>query len=236
MAAQTAAFHASTALSAEVPEYDIVTMPALSPTMETGTIVEWTVQPGEEVAAGNLLCEVETDKATMGFEFQDDAVVAKYLVEPGTEITVGTPVAIIIEDADDFAAFQAADSEGLIVVDAPAAPPTTPEANERGRNPTPPPAPAAVAAAPAAPLPAEIPTSAATPVDAPAPAVLKAEPESVVVVEGAPEAPAVVSLDRVYCAPQWGTMAAKSALSNKMGQDQAAYIAKYGSTGQSPIA
>ena len=63
--------------------------------------------------------------------------------------------------------------------------------------------------------------------DAPAPAVLKAEPESVVVVEGAPEAPAVVSLDRVYCAPQWGTMAAKSALSNKMGQDQAAYIAKY---------
>ena len=131
------------ALSTDVPSYEVVTMPALSPTMETGTIVEWTVQPGEEVAAGSLLCEVETDKATVGFEFQDDAVIAKYLVEAGAEIAVGTPVAITVDDDDSFAAFQTADAAGLIVVDAAAAPPAA--------APAAPPAPAPSAPAPAAP-------------------------------------------------------------------------------------
>ena len=130
-----------------------VLMPALSPTMEAGTIVEWTVAPGGEVAAGSLLCEVETDKATVGFEFQDDAIIAKYLVEAGTEVAVGTPVAITVDDDDAFAAFKTADSAGQISIDNTAAaaidsivtPPPEPSlADSQMANAAPPPAPVQV--------------------------------------------------------------------------------------------
>lgn len=70
---------------------------------------------GEELSAGSVICDITTDKAIVPFEVQDDAVIAKYLIGAGTEVPTGTPVAIFVEDADDFAAFQAADAEGLIV-------------------------------------------------------------------------------------------------------------------------
>ena len=82
-------------------------MPALSPTMSQGNLVEWTVKEGQEVAPGDSLAEVETDKATMTWENQDDGFVAKLLVPAGAQgIEVGTPVLVLVEDEADVAAFK----------------------------------------------------------------------------------------------------------------------------------
>ena len=62
-----------------------ILMPALSPTMEEGTLAKWLVKEGDEVASGDLLAEIETDKATMEFEAVDEGVVGKLLVAEGTE-------------------------------------------------------------------------------------------------------------------------------------------------------
>ncbi|MEH6789699.1 pyruvate dehydrogenase complex E1 component subunit beta [Parasphingorhabdus sp.] len=69
-------------------------MPALSPTMEVGTVAKWLVKEGDEVASGDILAEIETDKATMEFEAVDEGVITKILVEAGTdEVAVGTVIA-----------------------------------------------------------------------------------------------------------------------------------------------
>lgn len=82
-------------------------MPALSPTMSSGNLVEWKVKEGQEITAGDLIAEVETDKATLSWENQDDGYVAKLLVAEGTQgIEVGTPVAILVENEDQMAAFK----------------------------------------------------------------------------------------------------------------------------------
>jgi pyruvate dehydrogenase E2 component (dihydrolipoamide acetyltransferase) len=83
-------------------------MPALSPTMEEGTLAKWLVKEGDEVKSGDILAEIETDKATMEFEAVDEGKIAKILVPEGTEgVTVGAPIAILAgegEDASDVAA------------------------------------------------------------------------------------------------------------------------------------
>ncbi len=77
-------------------------MPALSPTMEQGTLAKWLVKEGDSVSAGDLLAEIETDKATMEFEAIDDGVIAKILVAEGTEnVKVGTEIAIITGEGED---------------------------------------------------------------------------------------------------------------------------------------
>jgi pyruvate dehydrogenase E1 component beta subunit len=82
-------------------------MPALSPTMEEGTLAKWLVKEGDSVTSGTVLAEIETDKATMEFEAIDEGVVAKILVAEGTdEVKVGTVIAILTgegEDADGVA-------------------------------------------------------------------------------------------------------------------------------------
>lgn len=81
-------------------------MPALSPTMSQGNIAKWQVKVGDEVKAGTILAEVETDKATLGFENQDDGYVAKLLVPDGAkDVPVGQPVAVLVEDASAIPAF-----------------------------------------------------------------------------------------------------------------------------------
>ena len=93
-------------------------MPALSPTMESGTITQWHKAPGDELAAGDVLCDVETDKATVAFDVQDEGVLAKVISEAGSgEVLVGAPVAVIVEDAASFAAFAEADAAGKVVLD-----------------------------------------------------------------------------------------------------------------------
>jgi pyruvate dehydrogenase E2 component (dihydrolipoamide acetyltransferase) len=80
-------------------------MPALSPTMEEGTLAKWLVKEGDTVAAGDLLAEIETDKATMEFEAVDEGTIAKILVDEGTdEVKVGTVIALIAGEGEDVAA------------------------------------------------------------------------------------------------------------------------------------
>src|SRR5947208_3779574 len=77
-------------------------MPALSPTMEEGTLAKWLVKEGDKVAAGDLLAEIETDKATMEFEAVDEGTVAKIVVPEGTdEVKVGTVIALIAAEGED---------------------------------------------------------------------------------------------------------------------------------------
>ena len=77
-------------------------MPALSPTMEEGTLAKWLVKEGDTVAAGDLLAESETDKATMEFEAVDEGTIAKILVPEGTdEVKVGTVIALIAGEGED---------------------------------------------------------------------------------------------------------------------------------------
>ena len=84
-------------------------MPALSPTMEEGTLAKWMVKVGDSVKSGDLLAEIETDKATMEFEAVDEGVVSEILVAEGTDgVKVGTVIALISGEGEDAAAPKAA--------------------------------------------------------------------------------------------------------------------------------
>ncbi len=91
-----------------------ILMPALSPTMEEGTLAKWLVKEGDTVASGDLLAEIETDKATMEFEAVDEGTVGKLLVAEGTEaVKVNTPIAVLLDDgesADDIGTSPAPDA------------------------------------------------------------------------------------------------------------------------------
>ncbi|MGB5871002.1 MAG: biotin/lipoyl-containing protein, partial [Albidovulum sp.] len=78
-----------------------ILMPALSPTMEEGTLAKWLVKEGDTVSSGDILAEIETDKATMEFEAVDEGVVGKILVAEGTAgVKVNTAIAIMLEDGE----------------------------------------------------------------------------------------------------------------------------------------
>ncbi|SPF76581.1 Dihydrolipoyllysine-residue acetyltransferase component of pyruvate dehydrogenase complex [Aliiroseovarius pelagivivens] len=116
-----------------------ILMPALSPTMEEGTLAKWLVKEGDEVASGDLLAEIETDKATMEFEAVDEGIIGKILVAEGTEaVRVNTAIAVLLEDGE---------SADDIVASAPAAPAATEAAPAAAE------AAAPAASAPAAPAP-----------------------------------------------------------------------------------
>src|SRR5690349_6382559 len=76
-------------------------MPALSPTMEEGTLAKWLVKEGDDVKSGDILAEIETDKATMEFEAVDEGKIAKILVPEGTDgVKVGQPIALLAADGE----------------------------------------------------------------------------------------------------------------------------------------
>ncbi|WP_347313122.1 pyruvate dehydrogenase complex dihydrolipoamide acetyltransferase [Defluviimonas sp. SAOS-178_SWC] len=78
-----------------------ILMPALSPTMEEGTLAKWLVKEGDTVSSGDILAEIETDKATMEFEAVDEGIVGKILVSEGTAgVKVNTPIAILVEEGE----------------------------------------------------------------------------------------------------------------------------------------
>ncbi len=90
-----------------------ITMPALSPTMEEGTLAKWNVKPGDTVEAGMVIAEIETDKATMEVESIDDGVVAQILVEAGTEgVKVNALIAVLAEEGEDPTSIKAGASNG----------------------------------------------------------------------------------------------------------------------------
>ncbi len=101
-----------------------ITMPALSPTMEEGTLAKWLVKEGDNVASGDIIAEIETDKATMEVEAVDEGIVGKILVPEGSEnVKVNAVIAILLEEGES------ADDIGK-VKDAPALAPITPNAPE----------------------------------------------------------------------------------------------------------
>src|SRR5579875_2535856 len=84
-----------------------IKMPALSPTMEEGTLAKWLVKEGDTVSAGDLMAEIETDKATMEFEAVDEGTIARIVVPEGSEgVKVGAVIAILAEDGEDAAAVE----------------------------------------------------------------------------------------------------------------------------------
>ncbi|XP_055386125.1 dihydrolipoyllysine-residue acetyltransferase component of pyruvate dehydrogenase complex, mitochondrial isoform X2 [Condylostylus longicornis] len=130
---------------ADLPSHIKVNLPALSPTMEQGTIVSWEKKEGDKLNEGDLLAEIETDKATMGFETPEEGYLAKILIPAGQkDVKVGKLVCIIVESQDDVAAFKDFKDDGA-AAPAPAAPKPAAAA--------PPPPPAAAAAPPPPPPP-----------------------------------------------------------------------------------
>jgi pyruvate dehydrogenase E2 component (dihydrolipoamide acetyltransferase) len=126
-----------------------IKMPALSPTMEEGTLAKWLVKVGDKVSSGDIMAEIETDKATMEFEAVDEGTIAEIAVAEGTEgVKVGTVIATLAEEGEDLASAKAAGGAAEAAPKAAQAP-----------------APAAKEAAPAA---------TAEPAPAPAPAMAKA--------------------------------------------------------------
>ena len=88
-----------------------ILMPALSPTMEEGTLAKWLVKEGDAVASGDLLAEIETDKATMEFEAVDEGIIGKLLVAEGTEnVAVNSAIAVLLEDGESSSEVEAAPS------------------------------------------------------------------------------------------------------------------------------
>ena len=164
-----------------------ITMPALSPTMTEGKLAKWHVKEGDTVKAGQVLCEIETDKATMEVEAVDEGVIGKILIAEGTEgVAVNTPIAVLLEEGEDKSAIKDAAPAAAKPAAAPAAPAAPkPEAK---------PAEAAKAPAAAAPKPA-------------APAAPSSSPSS------APAAkPAAQSGERIFVSPLAKRMAEQAKL------------------------
>lgn len=93
-----------------------ILMPALSPTMEEGTLAKWMVKEGDTVTSGDIIAEIETDKATMEIESVDEGTVGKILIAEGTEgVLVNTPIAVILEEGEDASA-----ADAIVAVPAPA--------------------------------------------------------------------------------------------------------------------
>ncbi|MEZ5884559.1 MAG: pyruvate dehydrogenase complex E1 component subunit beta [Paracoccaceae bacterium] len=104
-----------------------ILMPALSPTMEEGTLAKWLVKEGDTVTSGQILAEIETDKATMEFEAVDEGIVGKILVAEGTAgVKVNTPIAVLVEEGESADAVPAA--KPAAEAPAPAAPAAAPVA------------------------------------------------------------------------------------------------------------
>ncbi|WP_334129198.1 pyruvate dehydrogenase complex dihydrolipoamide acetyltransferase [Sneathiella sp.] len=92
-----------------------VTMPALSPTMTEGKLATWHVKEGDRVAAGDVLAEIETDKATMEVEAVDEGTVGKILIPGGTEnVAVNTPIAVLLEEGEEASALENYEAKGAV--------------------------------------------------------------------------------------------------------------------------
>ncbi len=104
-----------------------ILMPALSPTMEEGTLAKWLVKQGDTVASGDIMAEIETDKATMEFEAVDEGVIGQILVVEGTEgVAVNTPIAVLLEEGEDAsAAIVNTPAPAAVELDTPAAAPAS---------------------------------------------------------------------------------------------------------------
>lgn len=136
-----ASFSTSIANFGKFPPHTVIQMPALSPTMTQGNIAAWSKSEGDELAPGEPIAEIETDKATMDFEFQEEGYLAKILLDAGaSDVPVGKPIAVYVEDSADVAAFKdftAADAGEAAAPAAPAAEVETPKETPKSAEPAP---------------------------------------------------------------------------------------------------
>lgn len=127
-----------------------ILMPALSPTMEEGTLARWLVKEGDTVSSGDILAEIETDKATMELEAVDEGVIGKILIAAGTSgVKVNEPIAVLLEEGEDASAAEAPPAPTAAPTAAGEAPKEAPKAEAAA--PTSAPASTPVSPAPAAP-------------------------------------------------------------------------------------
>jgi pyruvate dehydrogenase E2 component (dihydrolipoamide acetyltransferase) len=212
----------SSSSSEEMPYHIVMGLPALSPTMSSGALAEWYVSEGDKFSAGDAVAKIETDKATIDFEAQDDGFVARLLMEAGNgvDIPVGTPIMITVEEEDSIAAFKGYVPPAIAVE----APPVPAAAAAAAATPPPPP----VAAVVAPPTPA---AAAPAPVSATPP-----PPPAAPVAASVVSAPAATSAGTHPVAVAWGLLATKaSPLAKSLAKKQHTYVDLYGTTGQPPI-
>ncbi len=188
--------------------------------MESGTLARWVMAEGAEMAPGDVIAEVQTDKASVDFESQDDGYLARILIADGTEgIAIGSVLGVRVEDEADIAAFKDVTLEQMQETDAPPAPKE--EATAPAPAPTPAPAPAP------APAPKhEEPKAAAAPAPAPSPAP-KAAPK--------PSAEAASADLSFVPFPEWGSSAVQAPLhAATVGAGLKRYHAAFGDTLTAP--
>eukprot|EP00903_Cladosiphon_okamuranus_P014573 g13515.t1 len=186
--------------------------------MTHGNIGTWGKQEGDEIAAGDVVCEVETDKATVDFDAQDDSFMAKHLVEAGTQdIAVGTPIFVTVDDADSVAAFKDFEVEAVVAEE--------PEAE------------AVPAPEPAVPKPEPVVEEKAAAVLAPepAPTAAPAPPAPVVEAPAAPTSSAGATPAGLVFKRNWGSGVDSSPLAHRMSAEQKKYVERFGSTLQQPL-
>lgn len=178
--------------------------------MESGTLTSWKIEVGKPFSAGDVLAEIQTDKASIDFVTEDDGVAAKLFVGDGDEVKVGDPVFLMVDEEDEVAAF----SDFKLEESAAEAPPAAPvvEAPPVVSAPTP------VAAAPVAPTPPPPPPS--TPVAAP-----------VTAVEPTPQPSSSPSTS----APKGPSVNTNSPLKGLLSKRQNAYVELFGTTMQQPM-
>ena len=122
------------------PSITTVTLPGLSPTMTHGTIASWVKKPGDLLQVGDVLCEIETDKASVGYDIQEESVLAKILVPAqGPELKCGSPIALTVEDMAAYEAFLKMDPSSYAITTAPAtataaATPAAPSSSSSGSH------------------------------------------------------------------------------------------------------
>lgn len=105
-AAPTPAAASPATPSKSYPDHILCEMPNLSPTMEKGNLKSWNMKVGDEVQPGDVLAGIETDKAVVDFEMQEEGFVARLLFDEGAnDIPLGTAIAILVENKEDIAAF-----------------------------------------------------------------------------------------------------------------------------------
>lgn len=215
-------------MASDLPYHLVVGMPALSPTMVSGTVSEWKIEEGSAFQAGDSIAEIQTDKASIAFEAQDDGYIAKHLVPAGTEVNVGEPIMVTVEDEEYVKAF--AD----FVLPPPSAATTKMPQQEAPAGETPK---ATVTIPPPKVLPPAVSAAAASP-----PPSLLSVPTVSVPATPPPDASSIsllntitTSSSAVSSTPSWGKLAKSSPIAKVLRASQQKYIDTYGLTGQKPL-
>ncbi|CAI5745072.1 unnamed protein product [Peronospora destructor] len=201
------------------PPHEVVGLPSLSPTMDTGNMSKWNKKEGDEISAGDIVCEIETDKAVVDYEATDDMFLAKILIPEGAEnIPVGQPMMVVCEEEESIAAFK-----DFKLEDAPAAPASPVVSDDVSVS-----SKAQESVIPQDSL-VDVPTAEKTVTTPAVPAapVAKAAP--------APKEAAPAPATNAVFEGKWGFGMKKSAISTSLIKKQQAYIALYGITGMTPV-